>query len=68
MSEQSVRPDMASLLQALHQQAGQSGGRVRFRDVGTVQRISDKVATLPDLPRVQSDVAPLLKLLHQQAG
>jgi len=59
---------MVSLLQALHQQAGQSSDRVRFRDVGTVQRISDSVATFPDLPRVQSDVAPLLKLLHQQAG
>ena len=68
MSEQSVRPDTASLLQAIHQQADQSSDQVRFRDVGTVQRISDGVATLPSPPRTQPDTASLLQLLRQQAG
>ena len=68
MSEQSVRPDVPSLLQALREQAGQLTSQVRFHDVGTVQRISDNVATLPGPPRVQPDVPSLLQLLRQQAS
>ncbi len=55
MSEQSVRPDMASLLQALHQQAGQLVSQVRFHDVGTVQHVGDGVATLSGLPHARTD-------------
>ncbi len=68
MSEQSVRPDVASLLQTLREQANQSGDQVRFHDAGVVQRISDSVATLPDLPRVQPDTASLLHALREQTG
>jgi len=68
MSEQSVRPDVLSLLQALREQAGQLTSQVRFHDVGTVQRISDNVATLPGPPRVQPGVPSLLQLLRQQAS
>ncbi|MDY6875354.1 MAG: F0F1 ATP synthase subunit alpha [Chloroflexota bacterium] len=67
MSEHSVQPDVASLLQALREQASQSSDQVRFHDVGTVQRISDSVATLPDLQRIQPDTASLLQALRLQA-
>ena len=68
MSEQIVQPDVPSLLQALREQAGQLISRVRFHDVGLMQRISDSVATLPGPPRVQPDVPSLLQALRQQAG
>ncbi|MCK4316237.1 MAG: hypothetical protein KAX24_10750, partial [Anaerolineae bacterium] len=68
MSEQSVRPDVPSLLRALREQAGQSGDQVRFRDAGTVQRISDNVATPSNLPRVQPDTVSLLQALREQTG
>jgi len=74
VSEQSVRPDVTSLLQALREQADQSGDQVRLHDVGLVQRISDSVA--PPLggkkggagPRAQPSTPPLLQALRQQAG
>ncbi len=68
MSERIVHPDVAPLLQALREQAGQLTSQVRFHDVGTVQRISDSVATFPSRPRVQPDTPSLLQLLRQQAG
>jgi len=68
VSEQGVRPDVSSLLQALREQAGQAGDQVRFHDAGLVQRVSDRVATLPGLPRAQLDTLSLLQLLRQQAG
>jgi F-type H+-transporting ATPase subunit alpha len=68
MSEQSVRPDVVSLLQALYEQAGQLTSQVRFHDVGTVQRISDSASTFPSLPRARPDVPSLLQALRQQAG
>ncbi len=68
MSEQSVHPDVAPLLHALREQAGQLTSQVRFHDVGTVQRISDSVATFPSLPRAQPDTASLLQALRQQTG
>jgi len=68
MDEQSVRPDVASLLQVLREQAGQLGDQVRFHDAGLVQRVSDRVATLPGLPRAQLDTLSLLQLLRQQAS
>jgi len=57
---------VASLLQALREQADQSDHQVRLYDAGVVQRISDDVAALPDPPRVQPDAAALLQLLRQQ--
>ena len=68
MSEQIAHPDMAPLLQTLREQAGQLTSRVRFQDVGTVQRISDSVAAFSDLPGAQPNTASLLQLLRQQAG
>ena len=59
---------MASLLQALREQADQSGDQVRFHDVGLVQRISDSVAAFSDLPRTQPSTPPLLQALREQAG
>jgi F0F1-type ATP synthase alpha subunit len=68
MSEQSVRPDVPSLLQALYEQASQLTSQVRFHNVGTVQRISDSVATFPGLPHVRPDAPSLLQALREQAG
>ena len=68
MSEPTAEPDVSSLLQALQEQAGQSGNQVRFHDVGVVQRISDNVATPSNLPRVQPDTVSLLQLLREQTG
>ena len=68
MSEQSVRPDVQSLIQALYEQAGQLTSQVRFHDVGTVQRISDSASTFPSLPHARPDVPSLLQALRQQAG
>ena len=67
MSEQGVRSDVPSLLQTLREQASQSGDRVRFHDVGTVQRISDRVATLPVQPHARTDVSSLLQALREEA-
>jgi len=68
VSEQSVRPDVESLLQALRERAGQPGDQVHFHDAGLVQRISDNVAAFPGLPRVQPDTPSLLQALRQQTG
>jgi len=68
MSEQGVRPDVPSLLQALREQVDQPGDQMRFHDVGLVQRISDSVATLPGMSRAQPDTPSLLQTLRQQAG
>jgi len=68
MSEQIAHPDVASLLQALREQADQSGAQVRFHDIGLVQRISDSVAAFSDLPRAQPSTPPLLQALREQAG
>jgi F-type H+-transporting ATPase subunit alpha len=46
---------VASLLQALREQADQQVSQVRFHDVGTVQHIGDGVATLSGLPRARTD-------------
>ena len=61
-----ARPDVASLLQVLREQTDQSGDRTRFRVTGAVQRISDSVAALSDLPRAQPDTVSLLQALRQQ--
>jgi F-type H+-transporting ATPase subunit alpha len=50
MSEQSVRPDVPSLLQALREQADQLTSQARFYEIGIVQRVGDGVATLSGLP------------------
>ncbi len=62
-----VQPDVASLLRVLREQTDQSGDRTRFHDTGAVQRISDSVAALSDLPRAQPDTVSLLQVLRQQA-
>jgi len=66
MSEQDKRPEVASLLQALREQADQMEEGVRLYDADLVRRISDRVATLPDLKRVQPDVGTTLQLLRQK--
>jgi F-type H+-transporting ATPase subunit alpha len=66
MSEQDKRPEVASLLQALREQADQMEEEVRLYDTDLVRRISDRVATLPDLKRVQPDVGTTLQLLRQK--
>jgi F-type H+-transporting ATPase subunit alpha len=66
MSEQDKRPEVASLLQALREQADQMEEGVRLHDADLVRRISDRVATLPDLKRVQPDVGMTLQLLRQK--
>jgi len=66
MSEQEKRPEVASLLQALREQADQMEEGVRLYDADLVRRISDRVATLPDLKRVQPDVGTTLQLLRQK--
>jgi F-type H+-transporting ATPase subunit alpha len=66
MSEQDKRPEVASLLQALREQANQMEEGVRLYDTDLVRRISDRVATLPDLKRVQPDVGTTLQLLRQK--
>jgi F-type H+-transporting ATPase subunit alpha len=66
MSEQDKRPEVASLLQALREQADQMEEGVRLHEADLVRRISDRVATLPDLKRVQPDVGTTLQLLRQK--
>jgi F-type H+-transporting ATPase subunit alpha len=73
-----VRPDVPSLLQAIREQADQSGDQVRFRDASLVQRISDSVSSSLSPPlggkkgegesRAQPDTVSLLQALREQAG
>lgn len=65
---ESARPDVASLLQALREQADQLEEGVRFYDADLVRRISDRVATLPSLRQVQPDVGTLLQSLRQKTA
>jgi len=67
MNEGGVRPDVTALLRALREQADQLDDRVRFRDVSLVKRISDRVATLPGLWRVEPDIPSMLQMLREQA-
>ena len=67
MSEESVRPDVAALLQALREQARQLREGVHFQEAGLVQRISQSAAVAPGLSPAQPDVKSLLQALRGQA-
>ncbi len=67
MSEESVRPDVASLLQTLREQARQLREGVHFQEAGLVQRISQSAAVAPGLSPAQPDVKSLLQALRGQA-
>ena len=67
MSEESVRPDVAALLQALREQARQLREGVHFQEAGLVQRISQSTAVAPGLSPAQPDVKSLLQALRGQA-
>ncbi len=58
-----IRPTVKPVLDALVAQARQVQNRVRFTDVGTVQRIGDGVAKLSGLPNARTD-----ELVHFPTG
>jgi F-type H+-transporting ATPase subunit alpha len=66
MSDPETRPDVSALLRALHEQVHQLGEDVNVQDTGLVQRISDKVSALPELPRTRPDASALLQALREQ--
>jgi F-type H+-transporting ATPase subunit alpha len=49
------KPDVATLIQVMHERTGQFVSQVRFQDVGTVQHIGNGVATLSGLQRACID-------------
>jgi hypothetical protein len=67
MSER-VKPDIAALLYMLHEQTQQmeSNLSIREAEVTLVQRISDRVASLPALPPVTPDPEALVAALRQE--
>jgi len=67
MSEQRVRPDVSSLLQAIRGQVAQLESDVRLSEASPIQRISDNVAPLPGSPRAQPDTSSLLRVLRERA-
>jgi F-type H+-transporting ATPase subunit alpha len=66
MSDPETRPDVSSLLQALHEQADQLDGDVRVYDAELVKRISDSVSTLQVGPRSGPNVSTLLQAIREQ--
>lgn len=67
MSER-VKPDIAALLYMLHEQTQQmeSNLSIREAEVTLVQRISDRVASLPALPPVTPDPQALVAALRHE--
>ena len=66
MNDPETRPDVSSLLRALHEQTGQLDGDVRVYDTGLVKRISDSVSTLQVGPRAGPNVSTLLEAIREQ--
>lgn len=67
MSDPKPQPDVAALLEMLRQRVRQEVNPTRFHEVGLVQRISDAVADLVQVPVVESDIAALLQVLRTQS-
>jgi F-type H+-transporting ATPase subunit alpha len=68
MNNPETEPDVPSLLQALREQTRHLGEDMRLREAGLAQRISDRIATFPRLPRVQPDASSLLQVLREQTS
>ena len=67
MTEDTSRPDVASLLQALREHIGDVPGEARLRDADLTQRLSDRAVPLPDLPQAQPDISSLFQKLREHA-
>ena len=50
-----IQPTVQPVVEAMHEHAARVENRVRFRDVGTVQRIGDGVAQLSGLPSARTE-------------
>ena len=67
MSKPPPEPDVAALLQMLHQQVDRQDGAVHFEQASTIQRISDRAAALAGASQVQPDILSVLQMLRREA-
>ena len=67
MSEPTPKPDVASVLRALREQAEETVP-IHLEDAGIVKQISDRAAEILGIKRIEPTIQPVLKAISTYAG